>query len=222
MSKNIHRHWAVGGVLVFVGSLLAASASDAAQKTQPAKPAGKASIPKFGSAPDGSTVIFDFGPSTGTVGGCWANTTESQNFAEQVNFPLGALVDSIAIYTCIPPTGGTVHLKILADDGAGNPAAVVYSEDKVPDSWVADPTTGGFVVVVNLTAQFNHAPATTLWYGLSGNAFELGQFSVLTPGNGTMAQFSGPAFQFHTTVGDQMFQLSGTILPVELQSFDVE
>jgi hypothetical protein len=221
MSKTIHRHWAVGGVLVFVGSLLAASVSDAAQKTQPARPGGK-SIPAFGAAPGGSAVIFDFGPTTGSVGGCWANTTESQNFAEQVNFPLGAIVDSIAIYTCIAPTAGTVHLKILTDDGAGNPGSVVYQEDKAPDSWVADPTTGGFVVVVNLTTPFNHTAATTFWYGLSGNAFELGQFSVLTPGNGTMAQFSGPVFQFHTTVGDQMFQLSGVLLPVELQSFDVE
>jgi len=221
MSSTIHRHWAVGGVLVFVGSLLAASASGATQQTQPARPGG-GSIPKFGAAPVGGGVIFDFGPTSGAQNGCWQNQTAGQNFAEQVNFAQGAIVDSIAIYTCIGPTAGTVHVKILTDDGAGNPATVVYQEDKTPDSWVSDPTTGGFVVVVNLTTPFNHTPATTFWYGVSGNGFELAQFSVATPGDGFMAQFSGPVFTNHTNVGDQMFQLSGTVTPVELQSFDVE
>jgi hypothetical protein len=37
-----------------------------------------------------------------------------------------------------------------------------------------------------------------------------------------MAQFEGLVFQFHATVGDQMFQLMGNVVPVELQSITVE
>jgi hypothetical protein len=62
----------------------------------------------------------------------------------------------------------------------------------------------------------------TYWYGASLNTQSLGQFSVLTPGDGAMAQFFGSLFMFHADVGDQMFQLIGVIVPVELQSIVVE
>jgi hypothetical protein len=37
-----------------------------------------------------------------------------------------------------------------------------------------------------------------------------------------MAQFSGSAFAFHTTVGDQMFQLLDSPVPVQLEAFEIE
>lgn len=106
--------------------------------------------------------------------------------------------------------------------GACNPGAYLYEEDRVPDAWIPDPTSGGFLVFVNLATPFSAAAGETFWYGVSGNGFELGQFSVLSPGDGTMAQFSGSIFSFHTGVGDQMFQLLGAVIPVELQSVTVE
>jgi hypothetical protein len=203
--------------------LLGGATVGLAQETQPAVQGGP-SISEFGVAPDGSSVIFDFGPTSGAQAGCWQNITDFQNFAEQANLAAGGIVDTITIFTCISPVGGTVHVKILADDGAGNPddGIVLYQEDKTPDAWVSEPITGGFQVVVNLTTPFLANPGTTYWYGVSGNGFELGQYSVATPGDGTMAQFSASTFVGHAGVGDQMFQLIGGPVPVELQTFTID
>lgn len=185
-----------------------------------------ASTPMPGGEPYGAlrpdAVIFDQGPATGTNGGCWWNMTTEQNFADQATFADPAEITEIRILTCAAPFPGTVHVKILADDGAGNPASVVYAEDKTPDGWVVDPASGGYVVSVMLTTPFQASAGMTYWYGASLNTQSLGQFSVLTPGDGAMAQFFGSLFLFHADVGDQMFQLIGVIVPVELQSIVVE
>lgn len=175
----------------------------------------------YGSLRPGA-LIFDQGPSTGTYGGCWWNETAGQNFADQATLVDPAEIDEVRVFTCVAPMAGMVHVKILADDGAGNPAGVVYAEDKTPDAWVADPVSGGYVVSVVLTTPFQASAGTTYWYGISYNGGDMGQHSVVAPGDGTMAQFSGSAFSSHTGVGDQSFQLMGTIVPVELQSFDIE
>jgi hypothetical protein len=211
---------ALPGLLIF-----AAAAPGSALDTKAAARTPGGTTPyrqsKDSRQPKGS-VLFDQGPTTGSNGGCWQNITEAQNFAEQANLASPVSVTSMNIYTCIGPQGGTVHIKVLADDGAGNPGAFLYQEDRVPDSWVADPTTGGFVITVNLATPFSASAGTTYWYGVSGNGFELGQFSVVAPGDGTMAQFQGSVFDHHTTVGDQMFQLLGSVVPVELLSVTVE
>jgi hypothetical protein len=163
----------------------------------------------FGAGPTGG-LVWDYGPTTGSQGGCWANTTASQNFAEDVTFATTTNVTTMVIYTCIAPTAGDVHLKVRADDGAGNPSnTLLYDADVVPTSWVADPVTGGYAVTADLPGGFSATGGTTYWFGMSGNGYELGQYSVLTPDDGMMAQFSGPTFSFHTGVGDQMFQLYG-------------
>ena len=185
-----------------------------------------ASTPAAGGAPYGAlrpgALLFDQGPATGSNGGCWQNWTAFQNFADQATFADPVEVTEIRVFTCLSSQSGTVHVKILSDDGAGNPAGVVYAEDKGPDAWVADPASGGYVVAVVLTTPFQATAGTTYWYGVSLNDQDMGQFSVMTPGDGMMAQFSGFAFSGHATVGDQMFQLLGTIVPVELQSIVVE
>ena len=185
-----------------------------------------ASTPVAGGATYGTlrpgALLFDQGPATGSNGGCWSNATAGQNFADQATFVDPVEVTEIRVFTCISALAGTVHLKILSDDGAGNPASVVYSEDKAPDAWVADPPSGGYVVTVLLTTPFQASANTTYWYGVSHNAEDMGQFSVVGPGDGTMAQFSGSVFSFHAGVGDQMFQLMGNVVPVELQSIVVE
>jgi hypothetical protein len=185
-----------------------------------------ASTPVSGGVSYGSlrpgALIFDQGPSTGSNGGCWWNETAGQNFADQATLVDPAEIDEIRVFTCVAPLAGTVHAKILADDGAGNPAAVLYAEDKTPDAWVADPASGGYVVAVVLATPFQATAGTTYWYGISYNGQDMGQYSVQTPGDGTMAQFNGSVFSFHAGVGDQMFQLMGTVVPVELQSITVE
>ncbi len=46
------------------------------------------------------------------------------------------------------------------------------------------------------------------WVGASPNG-EGAQLSIVGPGDGLMAQFSGASYTNMTTVGDQMFQLTG-------------
>ena len=207
------------GLLIFADTASGAQDTKAAVRNQ--ENVAPYRQPKGPRQPKGS-LQFDQGPTTGSNGGCWANTTEGQNFAEQATLASPVQVNTINIYTCIGPQAGTVHIKILADDGAGNPGTYLYQEDRIPDAWGPDPTSGGFLASVNLATPFIANAGTTYWYGVSGNGFELGQFSVLTPGDGTMAQFSGPVFGGHTTVGDQMFQLEGIVVPVELLSVTVE
>lgn len=167
---------------------------------------------EFGAMP-ANTLIWDYGPTTGNQAGCWSNYTASQNFAEDVHFAANTTITRIVIYTCISPQQNrTLHIKVRNDDHEGNPSdTLLYDADVAPTSWVADPVTGGYAVTADLPGGFEAFAGSTYWIGLSGNSFELGQYSVQTPDDGHMAQFSGPTFSFHTAVGDQMFQLYGDV-----------
>src|SRR4051812_8055179 len=97
-------------ILGFALATLLASTAMAAG-TLPAhmgQPSGKV----FGT---GSTddVIFDQGPGTGTLGGCWSNFTQGQNFSDPGPLPSGTAVSGIVVFTCIPPTTGTVTFKAV-------------------------------------------------------------------------------------------------------------
>ncbi|MCA9937094.1 MAG: hypothetical protein KC418_00515 [Anaerolineales bacterium] len=174
----------------------------------------------FGTMPNGG-LIWDYGPTTGNQAGCWSNYTAGQNFAEDVSFPTNTTINTIVIFTCIAPQQGqTLHIKVRNDDHAGNPSnTLLYDADVAPTSWVADPVTGGYAVTADLPGGFEAFANAIYWIGLSGNGFELGQYSVQTPDDGHMAQFAGPNFSFHTAVGDQMFQLYGSAgcAPIDTQ-----
>jgi hypothetical protein len=154
-------------------------------------------------------VIWDYGPGTGASGVCWVNQTGGQNFAEQVVFGVPMVLAGMDIWTCIGSVPGTVHIKILLDDGAGNPGAVFAQWDQAPTSWVADGP--GYMVSADFP-DVNLDAGQVYWIGMSGNGFELGLHSVETPGDGAMAQFSGSSFSGHAPIGDQMFQLRGAPL----------
>src|SRR5687767_13243254 len=78
--------------------------------------------------------VWDYGPQTGPAGGCWANTAESQNFAELVVFNPGARVVGYQHFTCIDGIGGnTFEIKFLADD-AGTPGAEIARFTAMPIS----------------------------------------------------------------------------------------
>ena len=154
-------------------------------------------------------VIWDYGPATGTFGGCWSNQTSGQNFAEDITYAIPMAVTGMDIWTCISPVAGTVHIKILLDNGSGAPGAVFTEWDQTPTSWVADGTN------FRVSADFpdvNLDAGQIYWIGMSGNGFELGQLSVLTPDDGLMAIFSGTSYFGDASVGDQMFQLRGAPL----------
>ncbi|NOG55169.1 MAG: hypothetical protein HND57_12745 [Planctomycetes bacterium] len=154
----------------------------------------------------GQDVLFDQGPSTGSDGGCWSNYTESQNFAEQVTFASDVEVTQMIIWTCISGPSGNCTIKVLVDDGAGNPGAEIERFSQGVDSWEPD---GALYKVTMSFPAIAQSAGVTYWWGMSGDGFEAGQTSLHTPGDGTMAQFSGSSFSFHTGVGDQCFQLLG-------------
>jgi len=155
-------------------------------------------------------VLFDHGPDTGTNTGCWANESGWQNFADRAILPRTALIQSISIFTCLAPTEGTVHLKVLANADR-IPGAALYEEDGVPSAW--EPSGTGYKVSFTLATPFLAQAGTPYWYGLSGNNFDLGMYSVRSPGDGKTAAFTWNTFSFMKRFGDQMFQLMGQPLP---------
>jgi hypothetical protein len=157
-------------------------------------------------------LLWDYGPSTGAYGGCWSNFTNGQNFAEQVKFDENVVIQGMDIWTCISAAGGNMHFKLL-DDNNGNPGNYLEEFDLTHTSWTPD---GQLYKVGFDFADIPLDAGKTYWVGISGNGWELGQASVQTPGDGRMAQFNGRNFSFHTTVGDQMFQLRGIPEPATL------
>jgi hypothetical protein len=160
-------------------------------------------------------LIWDYGPATGTHGGNWVNRTESQNFAEQVIFEIDMYLTDFHLFTTYTDSpSGDYHVKILYDDGAGNPGAMYMQWDQEVNDITVD--NSGNVMQYKHTFEFDEVlleAGTIYWIGVSANGWEVGQSSVVAPGDGMMAQFSGSTFAGHTGVGDQMFQLTGYEVP---------
>lgn len=159
-----------------------------------------------------AAIVWDYGPSTGTYGGSWSNVTASQNFADAVDFPEDMYVTGLNYFTDLSSFEGTsFHVKFLADS-AGTPGAYYAQFDL---DYAGHGFYGNFdgrdiyQTVLTFDSPVLLSGGTTYWVGASGNAFQAGQVSVVGPGDGLMAQFDGPAFIWHTSVGDQMFQLVG-------------
>jgi hypothetical protein len=170
----------------------------------------------FPALANAQALIFDYGPLSGTDGGAWSNNQSAQNFAEQFSFPVTTMVTRVDIFTNANFPGSSVHIKILSDLG-GTPAVFLYQEDQIPASWTLD-TGGLYRVSCNLAVPFVAQANTVYWIGVAGNGTDINQESVLTPGDGHMAQFNGSIFSFHTPVGDMMFRLYSGQSPVSVPS----
>ncbi len=166
-----------------------------------------------------AVTLWDQGPATGGYGGSWANTTGSQEFADQVLFATPVTVTRFVYFTDFDPAGfGTMRVKLWSDNGSGNPLAQLSIQDVSVSSWSVEGVFGGATirrVNLDLTTQLGLAANTTYWIGAAGNGFEAAQVSVSGPPvfDGLMAQFNGGSFSGHTGVGDQMFQLEGEPVP---------
>jgi hypothetical protein len=163
-------------------------------------------------------VLLDQGPASGTLGPCFANEADFQEWADQATFPDDVTVTGMVIYTVLPPPPGfNVRIRILADDGAGNPGAVAYQESGPIDgaAAVADDL---FAVSVSLGVPFIAPAGETFWYGVAADAgvgVDLAQCSVETPGDGRIARFFEGMFFDHVEAGDQMFELLGVVGEVD-------
>jgi hypothetical protein len=166
-----------------------------------------------------AVVLWDQNPALGGYGGSWANSTNGQNFAEQVLFGTAVTVTRYVYFTNFDPSGfGTMRVKLWSDDGAGNPLAQLSTQDVSVASWSFEGVFGGTNinrVNLDLTTPLVLSSGTVYWVGASGNGFEAAQVSIASPpfDDGFMAQFNGATFSFHSTVGDQTFMLEGEPVP---------
>ncbi len=163
-----------------------------------------------------ASLLWDYGMSTGTFGGSWVNQTASQNFAEQVSFGTNVKVTRFTYITNFDPsTFGSMHVKLL-DDAGGVPNNYLDQQDITMTGFTNLGVFGGntcYSVDLDLGTAWNLNAGTTYWVGASGNGFEAAQVSLLSPGDGHMAQFNGATYSFSTGVGDQAFQLYGDVVP---------
>ena len=161
-------------------------------------------------------LLFDQGASTGNLGGSWSNETSSQNFLDKVTLGTTSMVTDYTYYTSFDPsTFGTMHVKLYSDSG-GLPGSVIDTQDLAVSSFYSTLTADSqsvTAVELNLTTPWILNAGTTYWVGASGNGFEAAQISLLSPGDGHMAQFGGTTYSFMTAVGDQAFQLHGSAVP---------
>lgn len=162
-------------------------------------------------------VLFDQGPSTGEIGGCWASWSHTWNLADQFSFNETTVIHAVRIFTCVSPAPGIdVHVKIMGDDN-DIPDAFLYEEFKAPESWVANPDDIGYAVTVALSTPFQAEANTKYWASISGDYYGLGQYSVFSPTDGILAAFRGRTYLGKTSqVGDMCFQLLADVTPPEI------
>ncbi len=130
-----------------------------------------------------------------------------------VSFASDVTVTRFVYYTGFDPSAfGTMHVKLLSNN-AGMPDTVLDSQDVSVASW-SNVAAGINEVNLDLLTPLVLSANTTYWIGASGNGFEAAQLSILTPGDGMMAQYVGTSFVRMINVGDQMFRLEGSSNPV--------
>ncbi|HWP32100.1 MAG TPA: hypothetical protein VNK96_10320 [Fimbriimonadales bacterium] len=161
-----------------------------------------------------AVLLWDFGPTTGNYGGCWSNYTNGQNFADMVIFSDPVVVTQLNYFSCYSSPGGSSWKLKLLDDNGGIPGNyLVYADVSYSSYSFAGNFGGADIYVATFPVNLALNANTPYWIGVSGNGFEGAQASVVAPGDGKMAQFSGTSYSFMTGVGDQMFQLEGYIVP---------
>ncbi len=159
-------------------------------------------------------VVWDFGPQTGSYRSCLINETDGSNRADDVVFSEFIELSGIDIWTCRSSElyeGTDMHIKIILDNGYMEPGEDVLRWDTLPSSYEFD---GHYNGTDLYRVSFDFDPVllradTRYWIGVSGNGGSLGQATIMEPGDGWLASFSGRTFTRLSQSGDQMFRLRG-------------
>jgi len=164
-----------------------------------------------------AAIVWDYSPVDTDAVCCWQNQTALQNFADNFTLAGNTTLTGFNLFTGNFPPGGTYNVHLYADN-AGIPGALLASQDVTASSFFFYGTlNGNDVYEVQLAINMSVLGGVQYWIGASGNGFEAGQLSLLgpgDPGNGLMAQFAGPTYEFMTAVGDQSYQLvAGSSVP---------
>jgi hypothetical protein len=158
-------------------------------------------------------VIWDFGPTSGTPAGvCYTNEAAGQNFTDDFSFAEPMTLTGMDIWSCSSFGASAAHIKIHLDDGGGNPGAIFTEWDQA----VASVVDGSWYRISADFAGVSLDAGQIYWIGMSPNSGFASQLTVNTPGDGSIAMFSGSTFLSHPTVGDQMYQLRGALTAVDI------
>ena len=155
-------------------------------------------------------LLWDYGPERGTKSSWdWASWAEGQNFADSVTFTSAVSLSEYHHFSTIDWGARSLRVKVLAD-AEGAPGELLHSVD------VHDAAPSAYLNVMRRILAFEplHLQAGTYWIGAAGISQEAGQMMVSSPGDGRAAQFSGTAFAFMNSAGDQAFRLYGDASPV--------
>lgn len=166
-------------------------------------------------------IIWDFGPGTGEYDRCHPeNNILDKNRAEDVEFEDFTELVGIDVWTCVPAASGELHLRILFDDGYGEPGNDHLNWDMPHTRYEFDGNYNG-TDLYKVSLDFDPVllrPNTRYWIGVSGSGWELGQAFINAPGDGRYALFHGSQFDRTYPGGDLMFRLRGRVVfpPFEL------
>lgn len=166
-------------------------------------------------------IIWDFGPGTGEYDRCHPeNNILDKNRAEDVEFEDFTELVGIDVWTCVPAASGELHVRILFDDGYGEPGNDHLNWDMPHTRYELDGSYNG-TDLYKVSLDFDPVllrPNTRYWIGVSGSGWELGQAFINAPGDGRYALFHGSQFDRTYPGGDLMFRLRGRVVfpPFEL------
>jgi hypothetical protein len=161
-------------------------------------------------------ILLDHSPGTtgADLGITWVNQAGGQNFADRAVFGSAVDVTGMDIYTSnkFAQIGLTAVVRVRSDHGGSPDALISETTETISAVDTVGSQPGDDVRVhVDFAAPLNLA-AGTYWFGMSGNGYELGQYSLTganAPDDGAMFQYFGTSPQFLSTVGDQAFRLEG-------------
>jgi len=157
-----------------------------------------------------SSIIWDFGPSSGDFVGQYSNISGSIFFADRVVFTVTTVVDGYIHFTPANVSSKGFEFRILADNG-GTPGATIAD---FHETFTGTPVFADYFGPSSIyKVQFTWAKPVTLapgayWFGASGDGFNAYQFTVNKPGDGQTAQFYSSGYS-GMVAGDQLFQLTG-------------
>ena len=164
-----------------------------------------------GTAHAAGAVVWDQGPTTGTLEDAYSNTTQGTNWADSVTLSKTTAIGGLTYYSDFDLSAYTAsdafHLKILADDH-GIPGATLLAEDIGYSSISSYSAFTMPVLIQGADGQpvwdvedfgmqtlhfdfpaFTMQAGTTYWVGLSGNGFEAAEWGIAAPQDDAMAEF---------------------------------
>jgi hypothetical protein len=158
----------------------------------------------------GDDILVDFGPETGEYDRCYPlNNIVDDNRAESVEFVEFVMVTGLDLWTCVSSAKDEVHVRILIDDGNGEPGEDFLNRSLPPTGFEYDGKYNG-TDLYKVSVDFDPVLLrwnTPYWIGLSGNGWELGQAIIRGPGDDHYAAFNGLEFDRIYPGGDLMFRL---------------